>query len=387
MLGIVCLSQVLGMATWFNASALAEVWGSAWDLTPAAQGALTSAVQLGFCVGTAVAVLLNLADLVPARVYVSVSCALAAAANLALLTVDGLAGALVLRFLVGVFLAGVYPPAMKMAATWFLHGRGLAIGTVVGALILGKAGPWFARWVGFDDPVSILGSTSAGAALAAVVVALFYRDGPHAFARPRFSWALAASLVRHPPTRLAIGGYLGHMWELYAMWTWFGAFVLASLARSGHDPAWVDPVTWSTIAAGAVGSVIGGRVADVWGRDRWVILCLTISGACCLIAGFAFGAPPGVLLALGVVWGFFVVADSAQFSAMVTEVAPRDAVGTALTLQTSLGFLLTMVTIQWVPEIAGRLGWSLAFVVLVLGPAAGIACTRAWTRRVRPSAG
>ena len=380
MLLLVCTTQVLGMAPWFAGSALGSFWREQWSLDAAGEAALTSAVQIGFVAGTALAVLLNLADVLPARVYVASSCALAGVSNAGLLLVDGPATAFVARFATGLFLAGVYPPAMKMVATWFRSSRGLAIGAVVGALILGKATPWAARAVGFDGPVEVLASTSVATALGALLVGAFYRDGPHAFARARFDWSMAGRLLRHRPTRLAIGGYLGHMWELYAMWTWLPAFVAASLVVTGDPPRWAAAIAWASIAAGAVGSVVGGRVADRWGRDRWVNLCMAVSGACCLAIGLAYGGPPTVLLGIGLVWGFFVVADSAQFSAMVTEVAPEGTVGTALTLQTSLGFLLTLITIQGVPEIAEAWGWRWAFPVLALGPAAGIACIAAWTR-------
>ena len=382
MLALVAVVQLLAMSPWFTASALAPLLAERWNMPPTALGTLTNAVQLGFVTGTAFAVLFNLADLLLARVYVGLACLGAAVANLALLGTDSFSLALASRFATGFFLAGVYPPAMKMIATWFDTRRGLAIGTVVGALIAGKALPWAVRALWPEDPQTAVTATSAAAALGGLALLAAYRDGPHSFARPRFSWALAGTLVRHRPTRLAIGGYLGHMWELYAMWTWLPAFAVASLAVSGHEARLGHTIAWASIAAGAVGSIAGGALADRWGRDRWVNLCMAISGACCLLAGLVFGASPIWLLVLGVVWGVFVVADSAQFSAMVTEVAPRDAVGTALTLQTSLGFLLTMVTIELVPLLVEQWGWRWAFPVLALGPAAGIVSIRAWRTSV-----
>jgi MFS family permease len=392
MLALLSVAELLGMSVWFAASAVAPHLRTAWALSVAEAGWLTASVQLGFVAGTLAAAVLNLADVIPSRRYFAVSALLAGASNAALLAAGGYTAALASRFATGFFLAGVYPPAMKMAATWFRSNRGLAIGTVVGALTVGKAFPYLVDAIGGTSVGFVVWSTTACAVLAATLIATGYGDGPYAFERRPFSWGLVGTVFRDRKWRLATGGYLGHMWELYAFWTWIAAFLAASGAAhagvgwSGEYPNSVKLIAFAAIATGGPACVWGGRVADRIGREKMTIGALSASGACALLSGLLFGSSPLLLVPLAVVWGYFVVADSAQFSALVTEVSPSHAVGTALTIQVAAGFLLTMVTIQLVPAIVEIAGWRWAFPILAAGPAFGIAAMRRLMRIRRPSA-
>jgi MFS family permease len=374
------IAELLGMSLWFAASAVSPQLRMIWGLTAAEAGWLTTIVQLGFVCGTAVIAVLNLADLVPAGRLFSASALLGAAANAAILAVPGYGLALVARFLTGFFLAGVYPPAMKMISTWFRAERGLAIGVIVGALTIGKATPYLVRAIPHVGLRPVVLTASVGAALGGLLVALWYRDGPFPFTSRPFSWSHVGDVVRVREWRLATTSYLGHMFELYAFWTWIPAFLAASVAAGAggrlRAPRLISLLAFTTIAIGGFGSVWGGLFADRRGRERLVSISLFMSGGCCLLSGLLFGEPLWVLGALAMTWGFFVVADSAQFSALVTESVPPHAVGTALTVQTSLGFLLTMLPMQIVPVIAQRSGWRWGFAILALGPVAGIAAIR-----------
>jgi hypothetical protein len=280
---------------------------------------------------------------------------------------------------------------MKMAATWFRARRGLAVGTVVGALTVGKAGPYLVHALPGAGIAPVVLTASGTALVAAALVWLGYRDGPYPFPPRPFSWGLVAAVVRQRPWRLATGGYLGHMFELYSFWTWIPAFVAASVAASRGAPAAPDEplvslLAFGIIAVGGVGCIWGGLVADRIGRERLVTIAMAASGACALGIGLAFGASLWLLAPIALAWGFFVIADSAQFSVLVTESVPAHAVGTALTVQTSTGFLLTTLTIQLVPPVVGAIGWRWAFAVLALGPALGIASIRRLVRLRRAAA-
>lgn len=379
MLLLLSAAELLGMSLWFTAGAVSPQLRALWSLSASDTGWLTTVVQLGFVAGTATAAVLNLADVMPARAYFPASAVLAAGANAALAWAPGYETALAARFATGFFLAGVYPPALKMASTWFRTGRGFALGAIVGALTAGKAAPYLLHALHGAHYRLVILTASGGAMAAAVMVAIGYRDGPHHFARRPFSWSLVGTVLRGREMRLATGGYLGHMWELYACWTWLAAFLAASAAaRASSGGATlsvrgIDLVTFAAIASGSVGCLWGGWAADRIGRERLVTRALAASGSCAILIGLCLGGPSWLVVAVAMAWGFFVIADSGQFSALVTESVPAHAVGTALTLQTSLGFLLTMVTIQLVPLAVDLVGWRWAFALLALGPAAGIA--------------
>ena len=373
-LALIAGAELLAMSLWFSGSAVAPALRAEWGLSESGGAWLTLSVQLGFVVGTLFSALGNLPDVFSTRRLFAASALLGAIANAGVAVgARGPASGLTLRFLTGFFLAGVYPPGMKIMASWFRRGRGLALGTLIGGISLGKAFPYLVNAVGSESwRVNVL-AVSAFAAVGGALVLFFVEDGPFAPPAARFDVTQIAKVFRNRGVRLADFGYFGHMWELYAMWTWFPVFVRESFAARGlARPALAEMVAFLVIGSGFVGCILAGLAADRVGRTAVTSVAMAISGACCLLIGLLFGASPWILLAVAAVWGASIVADSAQFSACVTELSDPPYVGTALTVQTCVGFLLTMASIEIVPRIAQTAGWQWAFIVLAPGPLLGI---------------
>ena len=367
-LGLLSLALVLSMTTWFSATAVVPQLRQEWELGDTASAWLTIAVQVGFVAGALVSSALSVADVFSPRAVILVGAAGAAVANGLLLLADGAEVGLVARLATGFCLAGVYPPALKLASTWFQRGRGTALGIVVGALTLGSAVPHLVNGLGGLDWQVVVATTSLLTILGGVIAAAFVPEGPYRFPSATFDPRQAPRVLANRGVRLASLGYFGHMWELYAMWAWFLVF-FSAVGSDGRGAAYA---TFAVIGVGAVGCWVGGLLGDRWGRPETTAAMMAVSGVCALLVGLAGAWSAAAALVVGLVWGFAVVADSAQFSTLVTELADQAYVGTALALQLAVGFALTVATIWLVPYWEETVGWKWAFAFLAPGPALGI---------------
>ena len=374
-LPVIIVSQFAGTSLWFAGNVIIGDLPSAWNIDPHAVGAVTSAVQLGFIVGTFLFAVIALADRFSPRIIFFLCSLLGAAANLsALVLVDNLSSLLVVRFLTGIFLAGIYPIGMKIAAGWYREGLGKALGFLVGALVLGTASPHLVRSLGLAAGWQfVVLSTSLSSAAGGILVLLFVPNGPNATVSPRLNLRALNIIFGVREVRASVFSYFGHMWELYAFWA-FTPFLLSAYSAAHPDQHLnTSFLSFCVIAAGTVGCVVGGVISQRVGSARVAFVQLVSSGLCCLLFPFFIGLSLVPFTLAMMVWGIVVVGDSPQFSALTASFAPKELVGSALTIANCIGFAITIASIQLTGWLTGLIPSTYIALPLVVGPAVGLA--------------
>jgi MFS family permease len=374
-LTLLTICEISAMSLWFSATALIPSFRAEFNISSDQASLLTSSVQAGFVAGTLLSAMLMLADRFdPRRIFLAATL-IATLANASILLTDPTTlTTIALRFITGVCMAGIYPVGMKIATTWAKGDIGFLVGLLVGGLTLGSAAPYLISSVLILDWQLTIAGTSVASLVAAVLI-IFVGLGPNHIPARKFHWGAALTAWKTKSLRLANFGYLGHMWELYAMLAWLGVFLDASFKitlPSGDGAVWAKVVTFVVIGiGGAIGCIGGGLLADRIGRTTLTMGAMIMSGACAIAVGFLFTSPPVILIFVCFIWGITIIADSAQFSASIAELSPPDMVGTMLTIQTCAGFLLTLFTIHMMPHLIEAVSWKYAFAVLAIGPVLG----------------
>ncbi|ANU12293.1 MFS transporter [Planococcus antarcticus DSM 14505] len=372
----IALAELFALSLWFSESVTGPELRELWSLTTRTEAWLSASVPVGFIIGTLISVYFGISDRFNARKVFALAALAGAMVNGLLTVTDSAAIGIILRILTGVTLAGVYPTAVQLLSQWFPAKRGLALGILIAALTLGSSLPHFISiFFSSVDWKLVIFVSSLLALAAAGIMNWVVVDAPATQQRMVFSFKLMKQVLVNKPVILANYGYFGHMWELCAMWTWLPVFLAASFASysSQVSPTMIAFASFVSIGvAGAVGCVLGGLVADKVGRSRLTIISLVVSASCSVVIGFTFGQALWLTLTVSVIWGMFVISDFAQFSAAVTEFAELPYVGTALTFQMCIGFLITIFSINLIPVVQSIIGWKWVFALLSIGPVFGI---------------
>ena len=373
MLIFLAIALVFIWSTWFSAAAVIPQLRSAWEITPSAAAWMTIAVQIGFVIGALVSSLFNIADVLSPRHVIMGGAVGAALANFLMLFTSGPEAVIPLRFATGFFMAGVYPPAFKLISTWFQEDRGLALGVLAAAIVVGGGVPHLINGLGGLDWQIVVFATSVLCLIGGLIAEFVIREGPYPFPTAIFDPRQIGLALANRGVRLATLGYVGHMWELFALYAWILIFLIDLFEVHG---VWTASgaafIAFLISFAGGIGSWVGGILADRWGRTNTAILMMVISAACAVLVGLLFDTNLYLVLMVGLIWGFAAVGDSAQFSTMVTETADQSYVATALTVQLASGFLITVVTIWLIPILQDIFSWRWAFAFLAPGPIIGI---------------
>ena len=372
---ILSTSLLFTFTVWFSANVIIRQIETLWALEKSDLALLSMILIFGFVAGGLLFGIFNLSDIIKTEYFYSINGLFAAIMNFLAIFSPNFSLFLTFRFFTGFFIAGVYPTAMKLMSSWFKENRGFTVGILLGALALGSGSPYIFNIIGKVPNWRVLLSISSClAVVGSFVVFFFLIEGPHISKGAKFKFSNLIKAWSKKSVRLTNYAYFGHQWEIYAFWVWIPVY-LTSVFNNVHpteDPtAIISLVTFLIFVAGAIGNVIGGRIADKIGKRKFNIIMLVISGSSSILIGlFSMNLLFSTILAF--IWGFTIVPDSAQYSALISEFTDQQLVGTALTMQTTIGFVITAIPIQILPYFTDLVTWSFGFTFLAIGPIVGL---------------
>ena len=375
-LSMILVSMMGCISLWFAGNAVVEDLQVSLSLPSTLVGFITSAIHLGFITGTLLFAYWAISDRFAARLVYFVCAIVGAVTNLLIFFAGGLTSLIVLRFITGVMLAGIYPVGMKIAFSWYHEDIGKVLGYLLGAFTIGTALPHLLKALGHHpDWRMVLIAISLLTVMGGILMVVFVPDGPYLPKRAPVTGNAIVRIFKSREIRRTAFGYFGHMWELYSFWVFVPFIIIAYTSRNNAAILSIPLWTFLIISSGSLGCVLGGFLSGRMGSARVAFIQLALSGVCCLLSPFLLNPviSPGIFLSFLIIWGITVVGDSPQYSALISHHADKELVGTSLTIVNCIGFFISIVSIELINHLVQSVSMRYVFLFLAPGPLLGLA--------------